>query len=87
MCSVTVERRTHKVGDGPEASVLVFLQKTHQQRADGGGLPRRKRQRLVEDPIIHFIYVTAVERRLRRRVGDKDVFTYNTRHMYNVLEG
>lgn len=70
-CVATVERHTHKVGDGPEASVLVLLQESHQQRADGIRLPWRQWQRLVENPIIHFTNVTAVERRLKRREGYK----------------
>ncbi|TNN60295.1 hypothetical protein EYF80_029460 [Liparis tanakae] len=44
--------------------------KTRQQRADRLRLPRRKWQRLVKDPIIHFTHVTAVERRLKQRDFD-----------------
>ena len=58
---------THKVSDGPEASVLVLLQEPDQQRAHGLRLPLRQRQRLVEDPVVHLIDVTAVERRLKQR--------------------
>lgn len=57
--------RTHKVSDGAETPVLVLLQKARQQRADGVGLPRRQLQRLVQDPVVHFPDVAAVERRLK----------------------
>lgn len=56
---------TYKVSNRPETSVRVFLQKTHEQRADGLWLSRRQKQRLVEDPVIHLTHVTAVEGRLK----------------------
>lgn len=57
--------RTHKVSNGPETPVLVLLQKTHHEGGDGTRLPRRQLQRLVEDCVIHFPHITAVEWRLK----------------------
>lgn len=57
--------RTHKVSDGPKTPVLVLLQKTHQEGGDGTRLPWRHLQRLVEDSVIHFPHITAVEWRLK----------------------
>lgn len=67
---------TYKVSDGSKPSVLVLLEKTHQQRVGGLRLPRRQQQRLVKDPIVHFSDITAVERRLNRR----DVYLKNRKY-------
>lgn len=55
---------THKVCDGPQASVLVLLEEAREQSAESVGLPRRQRQRFVQDTIVHLCYVPTVERGL-----------------------
>lgn len=77
--------RTHKVGDGPETPVLVLLQETHQERADGVRLPWRQLQWLVEDSVVHHPHVPAVERRLKESGGYKKSQPTSSRKMTSCL--
>lgn len=52
---------TYKIIPRPQSVCAVFFQQTLQKRPGCAGSPRAHHQRLVEDVVIHFVRVPAVE--------------------------
>lgn len=60
----TLHNLAYKIIPRPQSVRAVFFQQTLQKRPGCAGSPRAHHQRLVEDVVIHFVRVPAVEWRL-----------------------
>lgn len=79
------ESTTHKVILGPQPLCPVLLQKALQE------VPRRvgniwfQLEGLVQNVVIHLCCVPAVERRLEKKMGGRNYFTFSWQFVQHIL--
>lgn len=66
-----LNNRTHKIIPGAQPVCAVLLQETLQEGPGRVGCSRAHPQRLVENVVVHFVRIPAIERWLKRETKDE----------------